>query len=169
MAAKRQPLQLRFFVRGAVIAALYASLAILLSPISYGPIQVRFSEILTVLPFFFPEAIWGLTMGCFVANLASPFGWIDYLFGSLFTLCAGGLTYYLRRTGNPYWGILPPIIINAVGVGLYVSILINEPPSFQWITYAGVALSIGAGQAIAVGGGGSLLIHFIQKYKEKWL
>lgn len=161
--------RIRFFTRAAIIASLYVALSLILHPISFGAIQVRVSETLTILPFFFPEAIWGLGIGCVLANIASPFGWIDIVFGSFCTLLAAILTWQLRKTGNPYWGMLPPVIINALGVGLYVSIMIQEPPAFHLLTYLGVALSVGIGQIIAVGVGGSMLVHFIRKYKEKFL
>jgi uncharacterized membrane protein len=161
--------RIRFFTRAAIIASLYVAISLILHPISFGPFQVRVSETLTILPFFFPEAIWGLGIGCVLANIASPFGWIDIVFGSFCTLLAAIITWQLRKTGNPYLGMLPPVIINALGVGLYISILIQEPPAFHWLSYLGVALSVAVGQIIAVGAGGSMLIHFLRKYKEKFL
>ncbi len=157
----------KYFIRAAIIAALYAALSLIFHPISFNQIQVRISESLAILPFFFPEAIWGLTIGCVLANLSSPFGWVDILFGSLCTLIAALLTYQLRHTKKPWLGLIPPVLINAFGVGLYVSILTREPPSFQWLYYLSIVLFIAMGQIISVGGGGSLLIHFIHKYKEK--
>ena len=56
-------------VRGAVIAALYAALTILLAPISYGAVQIRLSEAMTLLPILMPEAVTGVTLGCLLANL----------------------------------------------------------------------------------------------------
>ena len=58
----------------AVIAAVYAALTLLLPVPQYGGVQLRVAEAMTVLPFFFPEAIPGLTVGCFLANLlGSPY------------------------------------------------------------------------------------------------
>ena len=73
-----------------IIAALYAVMAYFASVfgVAYGPIQCRFSEALCVLPFFFPEATPGLFIGCLVANLLSPYGVLDIVFGSLATLLA---------------------------------------------------------------------------------
>ena len=53
----------RRIVEGAMITAIYATLTILLAPISYGPLQVRVSEALTVLPAFTPAAVPGLFVG----------------------------------------------------------------------------------------------------------
>ena len=49
----------RRLVRGALIAAIYAVLCIVLQPISFSEIQFRVSEALTVLPILMPEAIPG--------------------------------------------------------------------------------------------------------------
>mgnify|MGYP002571364813 CR=1 FL=1 len=62
-----------------VIAAAYAALTLVASAmnLAYGPVQFRFSEALTVLPFLFPGTWPGLFVGCLVANLLSPYGPID--------------------------------------------------------------------------------------------
>ena len=60
-----------------MIAALYAALTVALSPLSFGPVQFRVAEALTLLPFFMPEAIPGLFIGCFLSNIAGGFGLID--------------------------------------------------------------------------------------------
>lgn len=158
-------MNVKIFSRGAIIAALYFVLTFVLQPISYGQIQVRVSEILTVLPYFFPEAIIGLTVGCALANLFSPFGLLDIIFGSLCTLIAAILTYSMRRIKKPYFGIIPPIVINSLGVGLYLSILTNKPPSFEIYHYLFFCLTIGIGEAISVGIGGSLIITYLLRRK----
>jgi len=83
----------------ALYAASYSVLTVILSPISYGPIQVRISEFMTLFPFIDKLAIPGLFIGCAIANLFSPAGWIDVIFGSLFTLIAAYLT---RKMPNVY-------------------------------------------------------------------
>ena len=75
-----------------MIAALYVTLTVALSPISFGPVQFRVAEALTLLPFFMPEAIPGLFVGCFLSNLAGGFGLIDIIVGSGATLFAAWLT-----------------------------------------------------------------------------
>ena len=59
----------RRLVRGALIAALYAVLCMAFFSISYGDVQFRISEALTVLPLLMPEAIPGLLVGCLLSNL----------------------------------------------------------------------------------------------------
>ena len=58
-----------FLVQAALIAAVYVVLTLVFAPFSYGEIQVRISEALTILPFFTPAAIPGLFVGCILANL----------------------------------------------------------------------------------------------------
>ncbi len=43
--------------QGAMIAAIYAVLTLVFAPVSYGPVQVRFSEALSILPMFTPAAV----------------------------------------------------------------------------------------------------------------
>lgn len=168
----------RTLVRGAIIGGLYYVLTLLFHPISFGigslGMQIRVSELLTVLPFFFPETVFGLTIGCLLANLfpMSPFGWVDVVFGSLCTFLAAILTFCLRKFNKPllaYAGIVPPVLINALGVGFYVSLL-AQPISeriFSWRTYFLVGLSIFTGQVISVGIGGSVLIAYLLKKRLK--
>ena len=77
---------------GALIAALYAVLTVVLAPISYGSIQFRVSEALTLLPFYLPEAMPGLFFGCVIANFFGGFGLIDMIVGSIATLLAALFT-----------------------------------------------------------------------------
>lgn len=104
----------------AIVAAAYAALTIALAPISYGAVQFRVSEALTVLPFFMPCTVWGLWIGCILANLYT--GTIaDIVFGSLATLLAALCTAWFGKRGNTVknriLGCLMPVVFNAVIVG----------------------------------------------------
>ena len=79
-------MNVKVFVRGTLIAAIYFALTVALQPVSYGHIQIRISEILAVLPYFFPESIAGLTVGCILANLFSPFALKTTFVGRQFLL-----------------------------------------------------------------------------------
>ena len=105
----------------AAIAAVYAVLCYVLAPISYGPVQFRISEAMTLLPVLMPSAIPGLFVGCILANLLGGFGPLDVIFGSLATLASAALTYFFRK--NRYIAALPPVIINAVVVGVMLHIV----------------------------------------------
>ena len=110
--------------RGALIAAVYSAMTILLAPISYGPVQFRMSEALTLLPFYMPEAIPGLFIGCVFSNFYGGFGLPDMVFGGLATLIAAILT---RKSKNIYVGALWPVVSNMIIIGVMLHILIEVP------------------------------------------
>ncbi|MEN3185494.1 MAG: QueT transporter family protein [Atribacterota bacterium] len=141
--------------RTALVGGCYFLFTVLppFSSIAYGPIQVRVSEALTVLPFFFPETMWGLTVGCFLANIFGGVGVVDFLLGPLFTLFAGYLT---SRVPRPFWAPLPPVLINGFGVPIYLSVLFRVP-YFYAVFYVIV------GEIIACYGLGWLLILFLRR------
>ena len=107
-------------VAAAVIGALYAVLTMALSPISYGPLQFRVSEVLCILPYFMPFTAWGLFFGCVIANLVSAAGILDVVFGSLATLCACLCMAKLgeKNSGiNRIFACLMPVLWNGIIVG----------------------------------------------------
>ena len=86
----------RKLVHCGVVAAIYVVLCLALQPLSYGAVQVRVAEALCLLPVFGAEYIVGVVLGCFLANqLGSTIE--DVLFGTLPTLLACLVTYYLRN------------------------------------------------------------------------
>ena len=103
----------RDLVLAAMAAALYAVMGYFgnVFGLTFGPVQIRFAEALTVLPFLFPAAAPGLVVGCFLTNLLSPFGPLDWLFGTLATAIAAWLTMKMPRW---YLAALPPILVNAL-------------------------------------------------------
>ena len=56
------------FTKVAMIAAVYTVVSLVLAPISYGNIQVRIAEALTLLPLIYEPGIWGVTLGCFLTT-----------------------------------------------------------------------------------------------------
>ena len=132
--------------RSAVIAALYAALGILSSffNLAYGPVQLRFSETLCVLPFLLPEAVWGLFIGCFLTNILSPFGLLDLIFGSAATLLAALLS---ARCRTRFGAALPPIVCNAVLVGALLAGEETGASALFGALFVYNALSVGAGEA----------------------
>jgi uncharacterized membrane protein len=141
-----------------LIAALYAVMTILLAPISYGVYQIRLSEVLTILPFLFPQAILGLFAGCLVANIFGGNGLQDIIFGSLFTLVAAYLTYLCSKIKYRKLGMglapLPPVIINAFGVAIYLSQIMG-------MNYFFVVQMIALGELVACYVLGLPLLFFI--------
>jgi uncharacterized membrane protein len=126
----------------AMIASIYAATTIFLGPIGYSWIQLRIGEALTPLPFLlgFPAVV-GLTLGCGIANLASPVGLTDLIFGTLLTLIAAILSWK-GTFGKPILACLYPVIINSIGVGMYLS-------SFYGVPYWTTVLTVGVGEFIA--------------------
>lgn len=142
---------LRFLTRAAIIGALYAALTLLLMPFSFGAVQFRAAEAMSVLPLFFPEAIPGLFVGCIIANIMTPnIPVLDVVFGSLATLLAAYLTSKLKRTHGIKRAVLaplPPVVINAAVVGAVITVsMAKAGDSFMALLVLN-ALSVGAGQA----------------------
>jgi len=147
----------RFLVQAAIIAAVYAALTIALMPISYGVMQIRVSEALTVLPFFTPAAIPGLFVGCLIANIIGPYGIADIVLGSAATLIAALGSYMLRK--RPILVPLPPVISNAIIIGSMLRYFYI--PDMKLIV---CILWVGAGELIACYGIGYPLLCYLKKY-----
>ena len=139
--------------RGAAIAALYASLTLIFQPISYGYCQVRVSEALTLTPALWPEAIPGLFVGCFIANVLGGYGPWDIFLGSAATLLAAFLT---RKAKNDFLAAASPVIVNALVVGLYMS-HVTGLPTIMWMA------NVGIGEAIACFALGLPLLRFLRR------
>ena len=145
-----------------IIAAVYAVMSLCSSVfgIAYGPIQCRFSEALTVLPFFLPEAIPGLFVGCLVTNLMSTVGPLDLIFGSLATLLAA---LWTRRMPSKWLAPLPPVICNAVIIGAMIAWYEVGFTEAFWGMFAFNALTVGIGEAIACYVLGLLLLQVVSR------
>lgn len=140
----------------AMIAAIYATISLALAPISFGAVQFRISEAMTMLPVFDPITILGVTLGCLVTNLvgfmtgANILGWLDIIFGTAATLIAAVLTWLLRDIrfkGLPVLAAIPPVLTNAVIIGLELCYLIAG--EFNWPVFLANAVSVGAGQVVS--------------------
>lgn len=149
-------------VRGAIIAALYAVITLFTEAISFGPVQFRVSEALTLLPFLMPEAVWGLTLGCLIANLIGS-SILDVVFGTLATFIAAVLT---RKIKNLWLCPLPVILCNGVIVGAVVSMLTYS--EVTWGVYAGVGMSIALSEAIICYCGGIPLLVGLNQLAKKF-
>lgn len=151
----------RFLTETGIIAALYAVLTVVLAPISYGPMQVRVSEALCVLPYFTPAAVPGLFIGCLIANIAglmlgSSLGLLDVVVGSLTTLVAAWLTSRIRvRPLVP----APAVVLNAFTVPWVLMTVLGVPywPSVLWV---------GVGQALACYGIGLPLLYLLERNRK---
>lgn len=143
---------LRDFVRVAMIAAIYTVVSLALAPFSYGNIQVRIAEALTLLPLIYMPSIWGVTLGCFLTNLigammgVNPTGMIDAVFGTLATLMAAICTYKLKdvKIGKlPVPSILMPVIFNFFIVGAELAVLYFEGNVILGTLIMGAEVAVG--------------------------
>lgn len=148
-----------YIAYAAMIAAIYAVLTIVLQPISYGIMQIRVSEALSVLPYFTSSAIPGLFIGCLVANIIGGNGIVDVIVGSLATLGAAVAARFIKIK----WLVpLPSVIINAVAVGAELYYILETQYSLPV-----VMLSVGAGQLIACYVIGIPLMLLLERFKRK--
>lgn len=147
-----------FLIQAAVIAAIYAVLTLVLMPFSYGVMQVRISEALTILPYFTPAAIPGLFVGCLLANIIGPYGILDIVFGSLTTLIAAVGSYFFRK--YPLLVPLPPVVANGVIIGLLLHYAFGVPVAI-WACM----LWVGFGEFISCYVLGLPLMRLLKKYE----
>ena len=150
-----------FLTHAAMIAAIYVVLTLVFQAISFGEIQVRIAEALTILPAFTPAAIPGLFIGCIIGNIFGGSILPDIIFGSLATLIGLCFTYLLRNQ-NKYLAPLPPIISNTVIVPLVLKYAygFNLPIAFMMLT-------VGIGEVISCGVLGMILYSSLEKHKNK--
>lgn len=143
--------------RIAILAAVYTAVSLALAPFSFGNIQVRISEALTLLPLIWQPSVWGLTLGCFLTNLigamtgVNPTGLIDAVVGTAATFLAAVCTYRLRnRTvrGIPVLSVAMPVIFNAVIIGIELGILLFPDNVLTGSLICG--LEVGVGELISV-------------------
>ena len=153
----------------ALLAAVYALLTVTLPIPQFSGVQIRFAEALTVLPFLFPAAAPGLVVGCFIANLFSPFP-LDMVFGTFATLLACLVTYKLRNIrfkGLAVAASLPPVLFNAVIIGIEIAVMFPDPTSSApiWLACITNGISVGIGELISCTVLGVLLVKIIESSK----
>lgn len=146
--------------QAAMIAAIYVVLTYVFAPLSFGEVQVRIAESLTILPLFTPAAIPGLFIGCLIGNILGGAILPDIIFGSLATLLGAVFTYRLRNK-NKFLAPLPPIAANTVivpfvlrfgyGVALPIPLMM---------------LTVGIGELASCGVLGMVLYYALNKYKN---
>ena len=164
---KRQNKATLYTTRGALIGALYVILTMLASAVglSSGVIQFRISEALCILPIFFPEATLGLFVGCFISNLLVPGAVIwDIIFGSLATLIGAIGARMLKELPEKYkWvATIPTILANAIIVPFVLIYAYGAPDSYFYL-----ALTVGIGEVVCAGFGGSGLYYLLKKYEKQ--
>ena len=150
-----------FLTQAAMIASFYVVLTMLFQPFSFGEIQVRIAEALTILPVFTPAAIPGLFVGCLIGNVFGGSILPDIIFGSLATLIGAFFTYLLRKQSK-YLAPLPPMLANTIIVPLVLRYAygISLPIPFLMMT-------VGIGEVISCGVLGMIVYAALEKYKYR--
>ncbi|MBQ3007969.1 MAG: QueT transporter family protein [Oscillospiraceae bacterium] len=152
----------------AMIAAMYVVLGMVFAPVSFGSVQARISEALTLLPVFGFTNVWGVTIGCFITNLIGLFtganilGSLDIIFGTAATFIAAVMTWMLgkiRIRNLPLLAVIPPVIVNAAVVGWELCIMING--GFNAVIFFAQAASVALGQLLSCGVLGLLVVKII--------
>lgn len=165
---KRKPVYA--LAQAAMVAALYAALTLVLAPLSFGQVQIRFAEALTLLAVFSVPNIYGLTVGCLIANGvgfvtgANILGAFDMLFGTAATLIAAWLSYLLRnvRIGRlPVLSALMPVLLNGIIIGGELSVLFTN--SLAPEPFLLNALFVAAGEIIPCMVLGLFLVYVLEK------
>lgn len=157
---EKKTINVLFMAQAAMIAAIYVVLTLVFAPFSYGEVQVRLSEALTILPVFTPAAIPGLFIGCFISNILGGCIVPDIIFGSLATLIGAVFTYMLRNQ-NKFLAPLPPIIANVLIVPFVLRYGYQVPLPIPFMM-----LTVGIGEVISCGVLGLIIYAALDKYKN---
>ena len=151
-------IETKFIVKAGIIAAIYFVLTVIQGHTSFNAVQSRLSEAMTILPFFEEAAVPGLFIGCFIANIFGGLGFFDVVFGSIVTLVAAYLT---SKMPNKYTAVLPPIMLNAIIVPIWVSKISHLP-------YLVTVGTIGFGEFISAGILGLILAEVFERISNNY-
>lgn len=152
---------LRDLILAAIIAALYVALTYLsqLFGLGYGAVQLRLSEMLNCLVVFNKRYIYGVTLGCILANLTSTLGVVDIVWGSLETLLALLIIYFIsKRLKTVPAKLVTVVIVGTVMmflIALELTVLTKAP---FWLTYGTTAAGEFASLTV-----GAILFYYISK------
>lgn len=148
-----------YLTQAALIAAIYVVLVFLFRPISFSHIQIRIAEALTVLPYFMPAAVPGVTIGCLLANIIAGADVLDIIFGTLATLLGALGSYGLRR--YKFLVPIPPIVANTIIIPWVLRFAYGEALPIHFMM-----LTVGIGEVISCFGLGMILLYSLEAYKR---
>lgn len=150
---------------GGIIAALYVALTFIANAFGLAnyAIQVRFSEALTILPYFTPAAIPGVFIGCLLSNALTGCMLIDTVCGSLTTLVAAVITYFIGKTKplgkhSKWLAPIPPIVLNTLVIPFILAYAYKIEGGVPYFM-----LTVGAGEIISCGILGMILLLALSK------
>lgn len=150
-----------YVLQAAMIAAIYVVLVIIFNYWSFGPIQFRIAEALTVLPFFTSAAVPGLFVGCILANFLGGSILVDILFGSIATLLGAIGSRLFARTKVKWLIPIPPIVANTLIVPYVLKYGYGASEAIPYMM-----LTVGIGEIIVCGVFGMILLLVLEKYKN---
>lgn len=156
---KTPKLNVLFVAQAAMIAAIYVVLTLVGASFAYGPVQVRLSEALTILPAFTPAAIPGVFLGCLLSNILGGCILPDIIFGSLATLIGAVFTWMLRDKSR-YLAPLPPILANTIIVPFVLKYGYMDPLPIPFMM-----LTVGIGEVISCGVIGLIVYAGLNRYR----
>ena len=143
----------QFIVRTALVAALYVVVTFAFYFLSYQAIQFRVSEIMVLLAFVDPLYIPGLVIGCFMANILGPYGFIDAIFGSFASLVA---LLAIVKTRKVMGENLKSLIVASLWPAIFsfiiafeITVVFGAPESFWFWT---IMVAIGEFVVISIAG-----------------
>ncbi len=152
-----------FITHAALIAALYTVLTLTAGAfgLANGAIQLRFSEALTILPYFTPAAIPGLFIGCIVSNILTGCVIWDIVFGSIATLIGAIGTYYLSRKVSKWLAPVPPILANTLIIPFVLQYAYGAEDGLLFLM-----LTVGAGEILSCGVLGLILLNAVAPIRK---
>lgn len=144
----------------AMIAAVYTVVCVALAPLSYGNIQVRIAEALTMLPLVYAPSVLGVSLGCFLTNLIGVFtganllGVLDVFVGTFATAIAAVVTYRfkdMKVMGIPVISVLSPVIFNGVIIGAELGYVLFPETVLSGSIICGIEVAVGELISVIVG------------------
>ena len=152
-----------YMTQAALIAAIYTVLTMIAAgfDLASGAVQVRFSEALTIMPFFTPAAVPGLTLGCLLSNILTGCALPDIIFGTLATLIGALGSYALRK--NRFLCAIPPIVSNMLIIPFVLTYAYHIPGGIPLFM-----LTVGLGELISCMGLGQLLLQVLMPFRGRF-
>lgn len=148
-------MKIKMIANNALVAALYVGITFLTSSFAYLGIQFRIGEILLLLVFFRKDYSVGLILGCLIANLFSPLGVYDVVFGTLATALS---VFCISKSKNLIIASLFPVIFNGLIVGLELYYVLELPFLIN-------ALTVALGELVVVTIFGTIIFTILRKKK----
>ena len=160
----KQKARILSLTQAACVAALYVLLTLLAQMLGLGSgaIQVRFSEMLCLLPIVMPSSIWGVTLGCFLANLLTGAVWLDVLIGPVATLLGALGTYALRK--KSFLATIPPVLSNALIIPFVLAYGYGMQEAIPLMM-----LTVGIGEVLSICVLGQIVFRLLRPTLERML